>query len=230
MRKIITKMAAVALCMLFISTSAQAQNNSREFIRKYIEEWGECRNVAITKTNGDIALYGTNGEAHVNVPTTLSTALTQLNNAGEFIDDVQLTDQGSWLILYGDNGLRYEGIDPTLEKHLREYNANGEVITSVTFNDANQWIIISTNYILASEQWIQDWLTEGNEQYGKLWAACITDDAMVAVYEKGYKYYGEVPEDLKEALQASELNVFRLKIAGTAWFFADKDGNYRYNM
>lgn len=68
------------------------------------------------------------------------------------------------------------------------------------------------------------------DAHGGLWAVCVTDDAMVAVFERGYRFIGDVPYSLKTALQQTKLDVYRLKIAGSAWFFADKRGNYRYNM
>lgn len=68
------------------------------------------------------------------------------------------------------------------------------------------------------------------DKHGMLWAACVTDDAIVAVYESGYKMLGEDPESLKKALKETHLDVYRLKIAGESWFFADKDGHYRYSM
>lgn len=204
--------------------------NSRTYIRDAIKGWGECRNVAITRTNGDVALYGRNGCARSNVPSGLNDALTELNNQKEFIDDVQLTEAGRWLILYGNNGIRWNDIPYSLERKLREFNDNREVITSVTFNDDGDWIVITTEHISASDSRIQDWLAEGLRTYGGLWAACITDDCLVAVFEEGYRFIGNVPSDLKSALRESTLDVYRLKIAGTAWFFADINGRYRYNM
>ncbi len=203
---------------------------SREYIRNSIAEWGECRNVAITKYNGDLALYGQNGCARSGCPSSLNDAITELNQEGEYIDDVQLTEEGRWLILYGYNGFRWNNIPYSLEKKLREYNQMEEVVTSVTFNDAGNWIVITTNYYSSSHTEVTNWLREGNEEYGKLWAACVTDDAIVAVFEDGYRFIGNVPESLKKALRETNLNVFRLKIAGTAWFFADQHGRYNYNM
>jgi hypothetical protein len=203
---------------------------SREYIRNAISEWGECRNVAITKYNGDLALYGSNGYAHSGCPKGLNDAITELHNDGEYIDDVQLTEDGSWVILYGDNGLRWNDIPYSLEQKLREYNNMGEVITSVTFNDAGNWIVITKNYFSSSHSEVNQWLKEGNEEYGLLWAACVTDDAIVAVFDDGYKFIGNVPESLKKALRETNLDVYRLKIAGSAWFFADKNGRYNYNM
>lgn len=217
--------AIISLC----ATTGFAQNN-REFIRNAIQRWGNCRNVALTKYKGDIALYGTNGYAHSGCPKSLTNAIDELHEEGEFIDDIQMTENGSWLILYGDNGFRWYNIPYSLERKIREFNDKNEVITSVTFNDAGSWIVITTNYFATSHSNVTQWLKEGNEEYGKLWAACVTDDAIVAVFEDGYRFIGNVPETLKTKLKNTSINVYRLKIAGTAWFIADQDGNYDYYM
>lgn len=218
-------LAIVAILCNFTYSHAQ----SREYIRNAIEKWGECRNVAITKRNGDLALYGNNGCARSGCPDNLNDAITELNDQGEYIDDIQLTEDGRWLILYGNNGIQWNDIPYSLEQKLREYNRNKEVITSVTFNDAGNWIVITTNYFSSSHSNVTEWLKEGNDEYGQLWAACVTDDAIIAVFQNGYQFIGNVPETLKKALKETKLDVYRLKVAGTAWFFADKNGNYRYN-
>lgn len=218
------------LLAVMMLTASVSFAQSRSYIRNQIKEWGECRNVAITRTNGDLALYGKNGCARSGVPRQLSETITDLNNREEFIDDVQLTENGNWLVLYGNNGMVWNGISYSLENKIREYNSNDEIITTVTFNDSGDWIVVSTEHISASSSEIQNWLAEGLENHGQLWTACITDDGLVAVYERGYRYLGNVPSDLKRALGETDLDVYRLKIAGTAWFFADRDGRYRYNM
>lgn len=220
----------MAIVLVLLTNYHPSFAQSREFIRNSIKEWGECRNVAITKFNGDLALYGKNGCARSGCPDDLNDAITELNNNGEYIDDIQLTEEGRWLILFGDNGIQWNDIPYSLEQKLREYNQQGEVILSVTFNDAGNWIVITTNYYSASHTEVLNWLKEGNENYGQLWAACVTDDAVVAVFKEGYRFIGNVPETLKEALKETTLNVFRLKIAGTAWFFADQNGRFRYRM
>jgi len=215
---------------LFVLVSVASFGQGRSYIRQQISEKGECRNVAITKTNGDLMLYGRNGWAGTGLPSNLSSALNELNNDRSYIDDVQLTEEGSWVILYGDNGFRWYDIPSSLEKKMREFNNDNEIVTSVTFNDAGDWIIISTKHYSSSDSRINEWLKEGNDRYGQLWAACVTEDAIVAVYADGYKFLGNVPQSLKNALNETELDVYRLKIAGSSWFFADKNGNYRYSM
>lgn len=219
----------VALVMLS-SSSAVAQSQGRSYIRQQIEKHGECRNVAITKTNGDLMLYGRNGWAASGCPRDLTDTLNELNDDDEFIDDVQLTENGSWLILYGDNGFRWNDIPYSLEKKLREWNANNEVITSVSFNDDGDWIAISKKYIAASSSKLQDWIAEGMDKYGQVWATCLTDDACVVVYEEGFRFLGNVPDTLRDKLKSTSIDVYRLKIAGTAWFLSDGKSRYDYYM
>jgi hypothetical protein len=212
--------------VLFINSNGQG----RAFIREQISKNGECKNVAITKTNGDVMLYGRNGAAWDGCPAQLGTAINDLFNENALIDDIQLTESGRWLILYGNNGFIWNNIPYSLETKLREYNDMNETVTSVTFNDLGEWIVITTNYISSSDTRINQWLKQGNNEYGQLWAACITDDALVAVFERGYRFLGNVPNTLNDALSETDINVFRLKIAGTAWFFADKYGRFAYKM
>ena len=204
------------LSILLISLSVSGQ--SREYIRNQISLHGECRNVAITKYNGDLMLYGQNGWAATGCPEDLTDALDELNDDREYITDVQLTDGGSWLIIYGDNGCRWNDIPYSLE------------ITSVSFNDDGDWIAICKRYIAGSTQDLQDWVGDGMEEFGAVWATCITDDAAVVVYENGYRFLGNVPTDLKRKLEVVPFDVYRIKIAGSAWFISDGVRRYDYNM
>lgn len=52
----------------------------------------------------------------------------------------------------------------------------------------------------------------------------------MAVFDRGFLFWGTIPESLKKALRETNLDVRIIKIAGAAWFFADEDGNYQYNM
>lgn len=218
-------MLGTLLCFPILS-----YGQGRSFIREQIQKHGECRNVAITKTNGDLMLYGRNGYASSGCPSSLTDALDRYNEEQELIDDVQLTENGNWLILIGNNGFKWNNIPYSLEKKLREYNEDEEIVLSVTFNDNGEWIIISKDHFSASNDEIREWLKRGNEKHGMLWTACLTDDAAVAVFENGYSFMGNVPESLKNALRETSKDVYRLKIAGNSWFFADSDGNYEYNM
>jgi hypothetical protein len=215
--------------ILGVSFSVNAQN-SRDYIKQNIREKNECKSVAISKTNGDAMIYGRNGYAAKACPSAFVNALSELNDENKEIQDINLSESGRWLILYGRNGMRWGDLYPSLEKKIKSFNDKGEKITTVTFNDLSEWIVITTEHISASSSEIQDWLVEGCDDYGTLWTACITDDACVAVYESGYRFLGDVPKDLKEALTSCTSDVFMVKMAGSAWFFSCTDGYWRYNM
>jgi len=218
------------LVLLFGCMSVTAQN-SRSYIKQQINKWGSCRNVAITMTGGDLALNWNNAYACSGIPRGLADALEELNEGRELIDDVQLTEGGRWLVLYGDNGFRWNDIPYSLEQKIREYNNNREVITSVTFNDKGGWIVISKDYISASSTEVYDWIKEGIDAYGQLWAAHMTNDGLVLCYERGYKFLGDVPENLKRKLKETNINVYRIKfLSDGTYFIADTDGNYSYYM
>lgn len=235
-------LCTLALILLFAHTgtaqnasrNSRSSNNSyshtprdRSYIKRKIQEWGSCRNVAITSSQGDLALNENNAWAGTALPKDLTDRLNKLNREGKFIDDVQLTESGRWLVLFENNGFAWNYIPPALERKLREFNKAKEVVTSATFNDKGDWILISTEHVSASHSRIQEYLREGIESFGQLWAAHLTNDGLVLCFERGYKFLGNVPEALKQALDNSNLDVYRIKFtAGGAYFFADKYGNY----
>ena len=215
--------------LLLSAFSAMAQPEDRSYIRDMVDAMGG-RNVAITKTNGDLMLYDKNGWAANGCPEGLTNALKDLEADDEFIDDVQLTEDGNWLILYGDNGLVYEGIPEDLEEVLTEYNQNNAVIHSITFNDGGEWIVITSDEVVTSDSDMTQFLIDSQDEYGALWTACITDDGLVAVFKNGYRFVGEIPSGLKQALNETEIDVYRLKIAGESWFFSDGEEENDYDM
>lgn len=218
------------LAWLAFPSASVAQPSDRNYIKEQIKEAGQCRNVAITKSNGDLMICGRNGWAASHCPKSLTNALNQLNEDDELIDDVQLTENGEWLVLYGNNGILWSNIPKEMEDHLRKFNADNEVITSAVFNDAGDWIIITKEHFIASSQDLQDWIKGGMEKYGQIWTCCLTDEAAVVVYDGGYRFLGEVPQTLKDTLGEVDFDVYRLKIAGSAWFISDGKTKYDYTM
>lgn len=218
------------LCNLLTSISCVAQN-SRSYVKNSISSWGTCRNVAITDRGGDVALNYNNQYSYSGIPTSLANAIQKLHDDSEFIDDIQLTENGNWLILYGNNGFQWSNIPSDLESALREFNNNREVVTSATFNDNGDWILISTEHIRASTSNIYEWIQDGMNSYGQLWAAHITNDGLVLCFAGGYKFLENVSDRLRNALKSSSYNVYRIKFtSGGSYFFADKDGRYSYWM
>lgn len=215
--------------MLFCCAENGFAQTSRQYIRNEIETKG-ARNVAITKTGGDLMLYGRNGYAYKGIPQSLSNAMRELHDDSKYIDDIQLTESGDWLILWGDNGFKWNNIPYSLEEKIRYYNKQGEVVTCAAFNDYGDWIVVTTEHFSASDDSDRILLKEGIDTWGALETVCLTNDCLVAVFDRGYRFRGNVPESLKTALRETSMDVYRLKVAGGSWFIADKEGHYRYYM
>ena len=209
----------------------QTTENSRSYIKQQIEKWGECKNVALTLTGGDVAIYGGNGYAANGIPQGMLDKLQLLNQSDQLIDDLVLTESGNWMILYGDNGINSYGAPDRLFNKLTEWNSQREVITSVTFNDNEDWIAITETKYSASSPFIIEKIQEGEAKHGEFWAAHLTNDGMVLCFERGYVFWGNVPENLKKELRETTINVFRIKFLSDGTFFiADFDGRFSYFM
>lgn len=210
-------------------TTPPSGGGGREFIRNHIRENGNCRVVSLTKRGGDVVVCDRNDWAAQRCPRDMTDALRQAADEYEKIVDVTITEGGRWLVLWGKNAGAWRGIPPGLESALRTFNREGETIYSATFNDSGDWIAISDEHYNAAGS-IADWLADGARKFGILRAACVSENAAVAVFDGGYKFFGPVPEDLKAALRKTHLDVRIVKIAGSAWFFADEYGSYQFNM
>jgi len=217
--------------LLILAVSVFGQTRNRDNIKRAINEWGTCRNVAITAYGGDIALNYRNGCAFSgNVPQKLYDALVELNDDNEFIDDIVLTEESRYLILYGNNGFVWNTLPYSLERKMREYNNDKDVITSVAFNDNNDWIIIGEKISASSDKLMQT-IKDGMNKYGALWTAHMTNDGLALVYERGFQYFGNVPEQLKIRAKNADFDVYRLKFTSAgAFFISDKKGNFDYRM
>lgn len=223
------KQNILLIASLAIALSAQAQS-SRECIKQKIYEQDECKSVAITQSNGDAMIYGRNEWIAVGCPNEFSEALYELNVQNVDIQDIHLTELGRWVVLYNNNETRSDLLYENLKQKISNCQKANEKITTITFNDSGDWIVITTKQISASSDELIDWLIDGCEKYGQIWTACITDNAAIVVYEFGFKYYGEVPEDLKEALRTCESDIYTVKISGDVWLFRCTDGTGRYQM
>ncbi len=205
--------------------------SSRQFVRDHIENNANCRIVSITKVGGDVVVSGRNNWAANNCPRRLTEKLQEIADDDDLIIDVCLTELGRYIVLYARNAASWNGIPSEMEYALRQYNANDEELYSATFNDAGDWIVVSDQHYSCSATWLKQWLADGASKYGILRAAAVSTDAAVAVYDGGYKFFGNIPDDLKSELKDTFLDVRIIKIAGRAWFFADKTGyGYHYHM
>ena len=203
----------------------------RAHVKRYIDTHGDtCRVVSLTKLGGDVVICNRNDWASSGCPQALNNVLDRIADEGGRITDVTLTESGRWLVLYDRNAAQWFNIPYRMEQAIREYNRDNEVIYSATFNDAGDWIIITDKHYRSSAGFITDWLRGGERKYGELRSACICGGDAVAVFDRGFLFWGNVTDDLKKALRETDLDVRIIKLAGPAWFFADVYGSYQYNM
>ena len=215
----------------YYAPSSGSRGGARDFVRNHIEKNGNCRIVSITKIGGDIVVCGDNNWAANGCSRNITSKLQEITDDDGRIIDVCLTELGRFVVLYDRNAGSWNNIPGDMEYHLRRMNADDEELYSATLNDAGDWIVVGSEHYACSATWLKEWLAEGGRKYGILRAATVSTDAAVAVYDGGYRFYGAVPEDLKAALRDTTMDVRIIKIAGSAWFFADRTGyRYRYKM
>ena len=219
----------IFLALILVLAQQSSAGQTRKFLRDKIAEWGSCKNVAMTLTGGDVALIERNGWAATGIPDEMTAELNELNDKDELIDDVVLTEDGNWLVLWSNNGVTSSGAPRSLDEMIDEWNEAAETINSITFNDAGDWIMISDDKYSASDAELLEWIGQGENEFGELWAAHMTNTGLVAVYENGYKFLGDVPDNLIEKLNETDLDVYRLKfLSDGSYFIADEEGNYVY--
>ena len=203
----------------------------RSRLSSSIISWGRCRLVAISQTNGDIAINGGNGYEADGVPPKMIKDIMEIRNIQRPIQDICITENGDYVIIYGDNGLKCSNdIPDAMFNSLIKMNDNCERITSAALNDNGDWIVISESHFETSNPELDDLVNQGLAQHGTLHSACLTNNSCIIVYENGYKTQGSFPETFTKALNSTDINVYRIKIAGDSWFFADKEGRYQMSL
>jgi hypothetical protein len=210
------------------SPSPVTTHRNRDFIKQIIEEEGRCRNVALTQRSGNVALFDGNGFAYQDVPAALAQTIDRMNAERSNIHDVHITEGGNWIIV-GDT-VTWAGIDSRLEAEIQRIMQRRESIRSVSFNDKGEWVLISDRAFISSNTEIQTWLRTNTNTHGVLRSVCLTDDGMIAVFERQIVSRGSVPQDLFDALRRTNLNVQVVKFSGNHWFFTDNNGGYQYYM
>ena len=157
--------------------------------------------------------------------------IMEIRNIQRPIQDICITENGDYVIIYGDNGLKCSNdIPDAMFNSLIKMNDNCERITSAALNDNGDWIVISESHFETSNPELDDLVNQGLAQHGTLHSACLTNNSCIIVYENGYKTQGSFPETFTKALNSTDINVYRIKIAGDSWFFADKEGRYQMSL
>ena len=222
------KISVVLITLLCVCNGLFAQN--RSYIKREIQSWGQCKNVALTKKNGNVALYGKNGYVMSDCPNEMLNVMKDLRQKDLLIKDVHVTESGKWLIVFEENGFHGNGLPASLNNKLYEFNNMGEAILSVSFNDKNEWIVITENYYAASNSVIQKWIENAAKQYGQALSTCVTNETRSVVFRNGWVMNGDIDNALLRSLKSASISIYTLKFAGSDWFFADQNGNYQYHM
>ncbi len=225
------KKLLLSIGLMLIIQTLFAQETDRKSLRAKIKQSGGCTNAALTLSGGRVAFLKSSGWVASDVPSGLIDDLKELDGSGKTLQEIVLTDNGSWVIIYGRNGFSSHRIPTDLRDKLNKWNDEDEEIISVTFNDNGEWIAITKNKYSASEDDVYDMIDKGEDEYGAFLSAHLTNDGMVLCFKRGYKYRGNVPERLKQKLRESDLDVKRVKfLSDGSYFFSDAIGNCGYNM
>ena len=223
-RKFFCVVILAALC----SSLLMAQS-PRDGVKNTIKQWGQCRSIAFTRYVGNVAVAGRNMAAWANIPDSLARQLLSSanRNDGPYISDIQLTEAGQWVIV-GDQIIT-NVILPGLDNEIKRLASQRERIISVTLNDYGRWIILTDKSYSTSDTDTANWLRNNGSRLGALRVACLTfDNSLVAIFEKGTVYQGNLPQGLAEAINNTNLTISVLKIAPDGvWFFADDSGSYQ---
>ena len=226
---IIMKQLILLLASLVLSTSIQAQSN-KEHIVQHIRAFDVCKSVAITQNSGSAMIYDQCEWIAQDCPHFFTEALYETKIAKDTLQDIHITELGRWIVLYNANKVKSDLLYENLNQKIASCQEDNEKITTITFNDNGDWVVVTTKQVTASSNDLLAWIIEGCQKYGQVWTACITEDAAVVVYESGFKFHGNVPENLKEALRACKSNVYTVKLSGSSWLFRCTNNTGVYSL
>jgi hypothetical protein len=219
------------LVMLLISSGTVTFGQKRTILVDAINEWGNCKNVLITATHGNIAIsdrygYALDGE----FPPEMYDAIKEASENQRPVTDLVLTESGNFLVLIGNNGYAAKGIPEKLDVRLKEINkAEGEVV-SVSFNDNGDWMVVAADAVYGVIDGILDFQTIANEN-GRIMTGHITNNGVAIVCEKGVYLYGDFPKALPETIKKTTFPIYRVKFADDgAYFISDKGGSCSFGM
>lgn len=198
--------------------------------KQAIDQYKSCRLATFTNSGCAMIVIGGNGFWMKGCPQAMNDQMNQIAAAGQTIVDVQVTEKQSWAVLYGANGYSTNGVPTSLNNKLKELNSGGQIFRSIAINDIGEWVVVTNTNIYFSDTDLQSAIVEDMGAYGNVVSVCLTDDAMLVVYDGGYGAYGEIPTTLSNSLGSLPFNPTDIAIAGTRWVAADNNGSYSYNM
>ena len=133
----------------------------------------------------------------------LTDILSELNDEGEDIRQVALTEDGSYFVLWGRNGYRACGLPDDAADKLTEINDDAELIRYFAFDDNDNWMALwsESRYSGHVPTTLADYLRE-NELDGILSSVSFTPDGgWVITWGKNGWAAKDVPSGLVDALK-----------------------------
>ncbi len=159
-----------ALSLLLAGTVASfAQTGNATYVRNFINSQGQCKTGALTSSNGCVAIVEENGYAASGIPQSLNEHLAAESKAGRTIDDICLTENGSWYCV-GDP-LRGVNCPQAMINTVNNFCRLGDRILCVTFDDNGNWIVISSGHWSASNTSIEGNMKKPQNMHGNILTA-----------------------------------------------------------
>lgn len=215
---------------LFVSFSIFSQSSDSDYIHEYLSKESSCKSGAITDTYGYVILSGRKYAAWSGIPRSLAEYLQNELNAGRVIDDICLTEKGSWYCV-GDK-LYGEGCPQSMHDEISEYLKKGDRINCVTFNDYGEWMVITDNHFSASDDYILDIMKEVSKKYGFIHAASMNNQGLIIVGNDGFQSKGNIPDSLDKYLrydQSFDIKYIKFTENGS-WLVTDGYSKYAYSL
>ncbi len=221
-----------AVALLLTGTVASfAQTGNATYIRNFINSQGQCKTGALTSSNGCVAIVGGNGYAASGIPQSLNEHLAAESKAGRTIDDICLTENGSWYCV-GDT-LRGVNCPQAMINTVNNFCRLGDRILCVTFDDNGNWIVISSGHWSASNTSIEGNMKKAQNMHGNILTAHLGNDGGLAVIcQNGSTVFGNVPSSLTTFLQ-TKLNFAAMYIkfsTNGSWLITGRSSEYAYSM
>ncbi len=218
------------LLALSIVISAYAQSDNSNYIHNWLERYKACKSGAVTDNAGYVILYDKNYAVYAGIPQTLINYLQAEAESDRTIDDVCLTERGSWFCvgdkLYGD------GYPHSMWNKMSELLNSGDRITCLSFNDYGAWMLITDKHISASDGDLQNLLIEVKNQYGFIRSVSVNNTGIIVVADGGFRSRGKIPDSLDYYLryqQSFDIRYIKFTNNGS-WLVTDGYSRYWYSL
>ena len=218
------------LLKFFIVISAYSQSDNSKYIHNWLERYRTCKSGAVTDNAGYVILYDKNYAVWAGIPQSLVNYLQAEADSGRMIDDVCLTERGSWFCV-GDN-LQGYGYPTSMYNKMSELLNGGDRITCMSFNDYGEWMVITDRHISASNDDLYKLLIDVKNKYGFIRSVSINNTGTFVVADDGFRSIGKIPDSLDYYLryqQSFDIRYIKFTSNGS-WLVTDGYSAYYYSL